>query len=183
MTSMTSEYFPDVRHWVVPDSALALSIAEMAIDGAQGNEGVALWLGHRGAGEARITHVVALRGPGVLKYPALLLIEPSLLNEVADVAIAQGVVLIGQIHSHGPGWPTDLSYTDRKGGLAVPHYLSVVAPDYALREDTRIDECGVHVFVPNRGYQRLDLAEVSRRVTVVVDPSTVLLTVGDEHGR
>ena len=180
---MTAAYFPEVGCWRIPDSALALSLTEMARDGRAGNEGVALWLGQREAGDAAITHVVALRGPGVIKRPAFLCIEPWLLNEVTDAAIAHSVTLIGQIHSHGPGLSTDLSYTDRQGGLAVPHYLSVVAPDYALRPGIRIEDCGLHEFVPKRRYARLTAADVSRRVGVVAGGSVVLLTVGADYGR
>ncbi len=91
---MTAGYFPEVRYWHIPDSAFALSLSEMARDGRAGNEGVALWFGQREAGEATITHVVALRGPGVIKRPAFLRIEPWLLNEVTDVAIAHNVTLV-----------------------------------------------------------------------------------------
>lgn len=176
---MTAVYFPEVHRWHLPDSAFALSLAELAMDGRAGNEGIALWLGQRDAGTAVITHVVALRGPGVIKRPALVHIEPWLLNDVTDVAIAHGLTLVGQIHSHGPGLPTELSYTDCQGGLAVPHYLSVVAPDYALRRGIRIEDCGLYEFVPKRGYEQLD---VSTRISVVADDSTALLTVGMDRG-
>ncbi|MER3406785.1 MAG: hypothetical protein C4289_17785, partial [Chloroflexota bacterium] len=84
-------------------------------------------------GQAEITHVVGLRGPGVIKRPDFLRIEPWLLNDVTDLAIDLGVVLVGQVHTHGPGYGTDLSMTDRTYGIAVPFYISVVAPDYGLR--------------------------------------------------
>jgi len=179
---MTGAYFPEVRRWRVPELAFTHSLTEMAQDGRQGNEGVALWLGHREDGEAAITHVVALRGPGVTKRPAFLCIEPWLLNEVTDVAIAQGVALVGQIHSHAPGLPTDLSYTDREGGLAVPHYLSVVAPDFGLRPGLKIAECGVHEFVSGRGYVRLTAGETVRRVCVVAGGSAAMVTVWGDGG-
>lgn len=62
--------------------------------------------------------------------------------------------------------------------LLVPHYLSVVAPDYALRPETRIEDCGVHVFEPSRGYRRLTNEEIAARVKVIPGAAAPFLTVG-----
>jgi len=177
---VTPTYFPPVTEWAISQDALRRSMEEMAVDGRAGDEGVALWMGRRRDGEASISHVVGLRGPGVHKGPAFLEIDPWLFNEVADLAIAHEVSLVGQIHSHGVGWSTDLSRIDRTGGLLVPYYLSVVAPDYALRPETRIHDCGVHVFEPGLGYRRLSSEEVARRVKVVPSGAASFLTVGQQ---
>src|SRR5438128_2331576 len=118
-----SPYSP-VNVWLLPREALSLSMNEMAIDGRLGREGVALWLGKRENAVATITHVVALRGRGVSKRFDLLNISAELLNDVTDVAIDLGIMLVGQIHSHAPNFSTDLSPTDRMYGINVPDYLS-----------------------------------------------------------
>jgi len=100
-------------------------------------------------------------------------------NDVADVTIALGLVLIGQIHSHGPGWPLDLSPTDRTYGPAFPWYLSVVAPNYGLRSGIQIQECGVHVFETGSGYRRLALEEIRDRIHVLPDRSVDTVTIGE----
>jgi proteasome lid subunit RPN8/RPN11 len=141
---------------------MTLSISEMASDGARGCEGVALWLGRRFAGIVTVTHVVALRGPGVTKRPDHLSISPELLNEVTMLAIRAGVYLVGQIHSH-PGTWVDLSETDQLYGIRMPGYLSVVAPHFARRPNIALAECGVHVF--DRGaWRRLGAIERICRV-------------------
>jgi hypothetical protein len=152
----------------------------MARDGLLGNEGVALWLGRRGNGRAEVTHLVALRGRGVIKRPDQLVLQPQLVNDVTDLAIKLGVTLVGQIHSHGKLYGTDLSYADRTFGITVPYFLSLVAPDYALRPQTRLEECGVHLFEPGVGFRRLPPAELSRRVFLVSGDPIPLLTVGEE---
>ncbi len=161
----------------MPEAALADSFREMSLDGAFGNEGVTLWLGKRVNGIAEITHLVALRGAGVMKRPNLLRIETHLFNDVADVAIEFGVSLIGQIHSHGWAW-VDLSWADLTYGMATPYYLSVVAPHYAMREDVSIYDCGVHVFEPGKGYRRLPQQEVSQRINLTNGQNLPFLTVG-----
>ena len=173
-------FFAPVNTWRIPEPAFAASLQEMARDGVRGDEGVALWLGRRGGGQAEVTHMVALRGPGVVKRPDQLVIEPALLNDVTDLAVELGVVLVGQIHSHGELYGTDLSHADRTLGIRVPYYLSLVAPDYALRPRTRLEDCGVHVFEPGRGFRRLSVAEVGRRLQAVADASVPVLTVGKE---
>ena len=152
----------------------------MSTDGVRGNEGVVLWLGRRCQGQAEITHLVGLRGLGVTKRSDLLIIAPRLLNEVADVALQLDVSLIGQIHTHGPGYGIDLSRTDRARGMAVPYFLSVVAPDYGLRSDTGITDCGVHVFEPGLGYRRLSTREIEQRVQVIPGSPPPLLLIGQD---
>jgi hypothetical protein len=159
-------YFPEIERWRIPENAMSASLFEMACDGKEGREGIALWLGKRDEGIVEVSHVFFLRGKGVVKQPDLLIVSRDLMNEVADKAIELRLALIGQIHSHGEGYSTNLSVTDRRYGVAVPFYLSVVAPDYALRPDTNITECGVHVFDRQRGYRRLSAAEISEQVEI-----------------
>lgn len=173
-------FFDMVETWAVPESAMIYSCREMARDGAKGNEGIALWLGQRDHKQARITHVVALRGPGVIKEPAFLRIEPWLLNDVTDLTVNLGAALVGQIHSHGKFYGTNLSETDRRYGFAVPYYLSIVAPDYAMRPYTKISDCGVHVFEKGIGYRRLTTSEISRRVNIVNANPVPLIVVGED---
>jgi len=116
----------------------------------------------------------------VIKRPDLLVVSPWLLNEVADVALQLSVSLIGQIHTHGSGYDIDLSRTDRARGIAVPYFLSVVAPDYGLRSDIGIADCGVHVFEPGLGYRRLSTREVEQRVQVVSGSPPPLLLIGQD---
>lgn len=177
---MSTSYFPHIDRWRIPAAVFAASLAEMARDGAEGNEGVALWLGTREGGEARVTHAVALRGLGVVRLPDHLSLPAAALNEVADVTIALGVTLLGQIHSHGPGYGVDLSRIDHVGGIRVPWFLSAVAPDYALRPTTRIEDCGVHVFEPDRGYRRLPARELATRVVITDDDAPAIILVGEE---
>jgi proteasome lid subunit RPN8/RPN11 len=173
-------FFTPISTWSIPETALVQSLQEMARDGLLGNEGVALWLGHRANGQADVRHLVTLRGSCVLKRPDQLVIRPQIVNEVTDLAIELGLVLIGQIHSHGGRYGTDLSYADRNFGIKVPYYLSLVAPDYALRPQTRLDECGVHVFEPDRGFRRLTPNEVAGRLVIVCGAPLPLSTVGEE---
>ena len=170
--------FPPITKWLIPSDLWQASFEEMAIDGRRGDEGVVLWLGVRANGESEVTRAVFLRGAGVVKAPALLQIDASLMNDVTDVAIDQNVVLLGQIHSHGPGYSVDLSYTDRTHGIAVPNYLSLVAPDYAMRPRTSPADCGVHVYGQGSGFVRLSREEASRRVLLVDRASQAPIVVG-----
>lgn len=165
--------------WRLPAAALQASIAEMAPDGAHGCEGVALWLGRRNAGVVTVTHVIGLRGPGVIKRPDHLFISAELLGDVTDTAIEHGVYLVGQIHSHPGSW-VDLSEADMRSGIQAPGYLSVVAPHFARDPATTPGQCGFHVFDRGR-WRRLPRWERPWRVAVVGGTAR-LMTVG-EPGR
>lgn len=171
--------FSPIKTWEIPESAFLSSINEMATDGREGNEGIALWLGKRQRGIAKITSVVALRGDGIIKEPDRIVIQSGLLNDVADLAIELNLSLIGQMHSHGPGYSVNLSPTDRAYGIAVPYYLSIVCPDYALRQNTRITECGVHVFESKEGFRSISQTETEQRIKITGNVETKLLVVGD----
>lgn len=177
---MTKHYFPPVSGWRMPRSVLHSSLEEMARDGVKGNEGVMLWLGRRDEGVVEVTHLVALRGPGIIKEPDFLSIEPELLNDVTDLSIELGAHLVGQIHSHFSAEFLDLSYTDRTYGIHAPNYLSLVAPDYGMNPATNINDCGVHVYEHGSGYRRLSPDEVGRRIHVVDGPNLPVLIVGEE---
>jgi len=172
-------YFDVPTRWVIPEAALHRSLQEMAIDGARGCEGVAMWLGHYDRDTAVVTHIAVLRGPGVRKAPNQLLIGADLMNDIADLAIEHRLRLIGQIHSHGASSGTDLSKADRAYGIGVPGYVSAVAPDYAMRANTPISECGVHVFEPRTGWRRLSADELRARVRMVREGDVPLLVAGD----
>ena len=174
-------YFSSPTAWRLPLEAFRHSLAEMAIDGVRHKEGVAMWLGRYEADIAVVTHVAVLRGPGVYKAADQLFISSGVMNELTDVAIETKTILIGQVHSHGPLYGTWLSETDKKYGIAVPGYLSAVAPDYALRPDTRIHDCGFHLFEAGAGWRRLASDEVERRIQVTEATDIPVLTV-TSHG-
>lgn len=176
---MNSEYFPRVDTWVLPEQALQASFHEMARDGQEGNEGVALWLGRQTDADAEITLVVGLCGSSVIKRPDQLRIAPWLFNAVTDLALERGVSLLGQIHSHGEGYSTDLSPTDRTYGIAVPYYLSVVAPGFGEHAETRLVDCGVHVFEPGIGYRRLPPNQIAQRVRVSPGVPADFILIGE----
>jgi hypothetical protein len=172
--------------WIVPQGALDRAYEELARDGARDREGIVLWAGivePSARGEAaRVTHVLLLRGPGVVRGMGYIGISPELLNEVTDAlaALDGDVYLIGQIHGHPPFASTDLSEVDIAYGIRTPHYLSVVAPDYGMASAARLGDCGVHVFEPRAGWRRFTPVELAARVDVPPhsDANATCLTVG-----
>ncbi len=124
-----------------------------------------------------VSHVVTLRGPGIRKEPAYLSISTDLINEVADAALNNNAFLVGQIHSHGEGYGVNLSDTDKRHGFSVPGYLSAVAPDYAMRPNTRIGDCGFHLYQEGK-WHRLSTMEVWSRIQLVDEPTRIIQVVG-----
>lgn len=169
--------YDPVDAWRIPSCVLTDSIAEMAPDGKRGCEGIVLWLGVIAQCTATITHLVGLHGPKVVKRPDQLRIDPDLFNQLADLTEKLGSMLLGQIHSH-PGTFVDLSDVDRRYGVSTPHYLSVVAPYYAQDTSVGWAQCGVHVFHPTEGFQRLSPAQVATRIQIVSNARTPLIRLG-----
>jgi hypothetical protein len=174
---MNNPYFSQTRRWRIPQAAVEDSLDEMALDGTEGHEGIVLWLGKDSDDIAEITHLIRLRGPLVEKRRALINIHPALFNDVADIAIEHGVRLLGQVHSHGPGYGVDLSPTDRMHGIQVPSYLSLVAPDYAQTR-VAVHDWGAHVYQSGAGYVRLSYEAARRCLQITGGPRPPMLTVG-----
>lgn len=174
-------FYRPVTAWHIPAVAWARSLQELAADGRRGVEGIALWLGTRTDSVGTITHIAFLRGQHVHRSRYLIQVEPSVLNDLTDVASDRCVVLVGQIHSHAPECRTDLSDADRNYGFTVPGYLSVVAPDFVADPTIEIADCGVHIFEPGRGYRQLEADEVRQRVLVVDGLAIDVLHVGEER--
>lgn len=176
---MNAKHFPYIKVWTIPEICFQASLEELAVDGKYGKEGIVLWLGHRLEGSATVTHIVRLRGPGIIKEPDLLQIDASVLNDVTTMALDHNITLVGQIHSHGLYYGVDLSWSDRTYGISIPYYLSLVAPDYGMRQNITLAEYGVHVFEPPEGFRRLSVSEIAERIQVVSSPISVL-TVDQE---
>jgi proteasome lid subunit RPN8/RPN11 len=175
---VNNPYFASTQLWRIPEAVIQQSLSEMACDGVKDHEGIVLWLGKDTGEIAEVTHLIRLRGPLVEKRRDFINIDPVLLNDVADVAIEQGLRLVGQVHTHGPGYRLDLSETDRDHGIQAPSYLSLVAPDYG-RTDTPVHDWGVHVFMPDAGYVRLSRKGALRRLQLIEGPNLPMLTAGD----
>ena len=174
-----TDFFAIPERWEIPAYVWQQSFEDMAIDGRSQREGVALWLGDADDHIARATQVVLLRGPGVIKRIDQLIISAQLMNVVADAALARDLILVGQIHSHHPLASTNLSYPDRHMGITAPGYLSLVAPDFAQRARTEIEDCGVHVHEGERGWRRLPLGEIVRRFDMPACSPVAPLVLGD----
>jgi hypothetical protein len=158
------------------DGLLQAALQELSIDGVNGCEGVAFFLGRHYGADAHITDLVVLRGTHLTKTENHLQISAELMNEVTDHVTEQQGVLLGQIHSHGPGYGVDLSYSDHFCGIRAPGFLSIVAPDFALRTETQLGDCGIHVFDAPNGFRRLSHREISNRFGVLAGKQIQLLT-------
>jgi hypothetical protein len=172
-------YFSAIEKWTIPVGAWEASLDELALDGQYGREGIAMWLGRRVSGIASVGYVALLRGSGIRKRRYLIEIDAGLVNDLTDAALERNVVLLGQIHSHAPECATDLSIADRQYGISVPHFLSVVAPEFALRPPTQLADCGVHVFEPPLGFRRLHQDEAAQRFSIVETGESETIIVGD----
>lgn len=149
--------------WYVPEDLLRTSIEIMRPHGAQGNEGLALWLGTSDDAErVTVTHAIEIYGSGFVTAPLQMRLSFHAMATLTRLADTLDRYLVGQIHSH-PGYFTDLSVVDTELGIRVPDYLSVVCPHYAQRPDVVLNACGFHVF-DGAAYRRLSSAEISRRV-------------------
>lgn len=151
--------------WALPANLISESVQIMRPNGAQGNEGLALWLGDEQNGLVEFTHVLRLKGPGLVARPLQLSLSLRAISRITSLSDELGVYWAGQIHSH-PGRFVDLSPVDRAMGIKVQDYLSVVCPHYAQARTDGLAECGVHLF-DKGSYRRFPPHEVAARIRIL----------------
>lgn len=150
--------------WVIPHTLLQVSVDAMRPYGIKGHEGLALWFGQEEAGEVAITHLVIPHGPGLITHPLHLSLSMRAMSRITRLAGEIDRYWAGQIHSH-PGQMLNLSEVDRRMGVLVQDYLSLVCPYYAQRDVPDIRHCGVHAYDSGR-YRRLSTEEINARIKV-----------------
>lgn len=155
------------KEWLLPSDLISVSTTIMRPNGLRGCEGLALWFGNQLEQQTKITHVVALHGPGIQCRPLQLQLSYRALEKLTDLGDHLQAHLVGQIHSH-PDRFLDLSEVDRIYGIRLQDYLSLVCPHYAQADTRSVDDCGVHVFDAG-GYRRLPVWEASQRLLSIVD--------------
>jgi hypothetical protein len=158
--------------WNIPRQLLPLSVEAMRPYGSHGHEGLCLWFGKEDAGVVSITHLVVPYGPGLVTHPLHLSLSMRAMSRITRLGTEIDRYWAGQIHSH-PGLMLDLSDVDRRMGIHVQDYLSLVCPYYAQREVRNIHEFGVHVFDSGR-YRRLPGGEIDACVNVSDRPLEVV---------
>jgi hypothetical protein len=162
----------NITSWSLPSDLIAESVEIMRPNGKLGNEGLALWLGDEQDGLVEVSHILRLRGTGLVARPLQLALSMRAISQITTLSDQLGAYWAGQIHSH-PGEFVDLSLVDRAMGIKVQDYLSVVCPHYAQGSTTHLDECGVHLFDAG-AYRRLPPTEVAARVRIADRQSVVL---------
>lgn len=158
--------------WNIPHQLLQQSQEAMRPYGAQGHEGLCLWFGSEEAGTVSITHLVVPHGPGLVTHPLHLSLSMRAMSRITRLAGEIDRYWAGQIHSH-PGLMLDLSDVDRRMGVLVQDYLSLVCPYYAQRHVQSVHQFGVHVYDTGR-YRRLSALEVDTRIAVSDRPLEII---------
>jgi hypothetical protein len=175
-----------MRTWSIPHGLWQQTLRELSLDGARGCEGICLWLAPLDAlsgaiadtEEVPLTRCAVLRGPLVRRHPLSIVIDSELLSELTDVLDREGLALAGQVHGH-PGEFIHLSEVDKAMGFRVPGFLSLVAPHYGVRRETRLEQCGFHEFIARADYRRLLQAEIAQRVRSVEAAVLAPLIIGE----
>lgn len=150
--------------WSIPNDLISRSVEHMRPHGARGHEGLALWFGDESGGTVTITHLIAPYGAGMVTDPLHLSLSMRAISRITRLAGELDRFWAGQIHSH-PMQLLDLSDVDKRFGVQVQDYLSLVCPHYAQRDTRTIDECGVHAF-DKGAYRRLLTREVAERIVI-----------------
>lgn len=176
---MSDEYFPRITRWVIGQPLVDETMDELARSGRLDREGIVFWLGRRDGETARISHVVRVRGKGVVSRRDLLEVSAGITNDVGALCDELGLAWVGQAHSHGGRW-TGMSRPDRTLGATSAYFLSIIVPFFARDRGTTIADCGVHVMDPDGGWLTLSRDRVAEMITLDPNAGVSVVTIGEE---
>lgn len=152
------------KTWNIPRDLVWRSVEHMRPNGARSHEGLALWFGDEENGTVTITHLIAPYGPGLVTHPLHLSLSMRAMSRITRLAGELDCYWAGQIHSH-PREMLELSDVDKRMGILVQDYLSLVCPHYAQHDTHHVEQCGVHVYDMG-AYRRLSSGETASRIVV-----------------
>jgi hypothetical protein len=160
---MSSNIYPPIEEWLVPERVWAATLAGVQPSGQLGLESGAFWLGNRSS-RTKIEAVVLPSGPGVEEHPYQWRVSPEVFGEVARWAKPLGLTLLAVAHTHITGVPVDLSWADRTRSVQVPGMLAVVIGNGG--QDAVFTEWGWFIYESN-DYREISRPELLNRVRVI----------------
>jgi len=154
--------YPPIEHWLVPKNLFERTIEGVLPATQHRRESGALWLGAREK-IAKISAVLFPQGMGVEERRYSWRVSPEVFGAVTRWAAPRSLCLLAVVHTHLPGVPSVLSWTDRAFGVRVPGVLAIVISEGGYETDYR--RWGWYVF-ENSDYTRFSGSEIASRVTV-----------------
>jgi len=152
--------YPEIQSWVLPKAAITATLAGVRPAGDVGVESGVFWMGTRDR-ESRVSHVLQVKGKGVVERPYQWRIAPEVFGSACDWAKPQALTLLAIVHIHLADGCPEMSWTDRNCSVQVPGILAVIIGNRGRQADPR--EWGWFVY-ENRQYRKLASREVALRV-------------------
>lgn len=123
-------------------------------------EAIAYWAGVKSSDAWVVTTLLV---PAALTTFGSFEVSPAGNAEVISFLSANGLRLIGQLHTH-PGRSVGHSWGDEAGAAhAHENFLSIVIPHFGARGIEPLKKCGVHRF-ENGEFRRLARAEIATAI-------------------
>ncbi len=111
--------------------------------GRTGNEGMVIWSGQQEGQTFEVRTVTVPRQRGIRSAEGVcVVVDGEALHEVNVATYMRGERLFAQIHTH-PGRAYHSEMDDRYAIVTAPGGLSLVVPDFAVRE-FEVDDCAVY---------------------------------------
>lgn len=152
---------------VVPRRFADAAQAHMRSVGLSGNEGFALWLGHRDGVRFDVDETLIPQQQGRrVGRGVCVTVDGDELFRINRYLYDTGRQLIAQLHSH----PTEAYHSETDDTFPIATTagaFSIVVPDFAVRPFA-LHDCAVYRLVPDQGWLELPLSAV-RRVIQVID--------------
>lgn len=153
--------FLDLMQVTVPRQLANAAQEHMRSVGKRGNEGFALWIGHRVGTAFHVNEALIPEQRGLrFDTGVCVTVSGEEMFRINRYLYQTGRELVAQLHSH----PTDAyhSETDDTYPIATTAgAFSLVVPDFAVRQFS-LDECAVYRLIPHDGWLEFPTPAVHR---------------------
>lgn len=161
--SRRSRSCPEVTMYYVQKDVLKRTSKHFKKYGMRRSEALVFWAGW--LDEKCKAHVVSSKIPQNINWGEGVRVELDGMLKLMDELISEDLLLLAQVHSH----PGDFGHSpgdDRSAASYKQGFVSVVVPNYGLKDLSDLSRCYVHEYVGNWEWRLLGKQEVEARFKV-----------------
>jgi hypothetical protein len=137
--------------------------------GSTGNEGMVLWSGIQDGMTFEITNVIVPPQRGIRSAEGVcVVIDGDALHQLNVETYKRGERLFAQVHTH-PGRAYHSEMDDRYAVVTAPGGLSLVVPDFAVRE-FEVSECAIYRLSSAGRWEKVGKRDASALVRIREGP-------------
>lgn len=158
-----SRFCPEIQVYHIRKDVLEQSSKHLKKYGKKRSEALVFWAGW--LDERCEAHITNCKVPLNINWGGGVRVELDGMLKLMDELVNEDLLLLAQVHSH----PGDFGHSHGDDRMAASYrrgFVSIVVPNYGLKDLKDLSECYVHEYEGSWEWRLLDKDEVERRFRI-----------------